>query len=138
MIFLTLVLSLVSLPATAEESDRFGPGKGVLAANERDGLRLGAEAAKNFAIVAKELAGPGPWRVPRAAVLSALEETNLYRLRDSFYKRIDFTELSREGSEILVKSEALRPGDAIVVSGVGFLRLAELNALGAEPAGHAH
>ena len=122
----------------AKEEPAKALGKGVLAASEEEGLRLASEPLATFGIKTLALEGAGPWRVPASARLFSLEEVNLYRQRDGFFRRIDFIEVQREGESLLIRSGALRAGDAVATEGIGYLRLIELNALGGEPAGHAH
>lgn len=121
-----------------EGSSQVGPDKGILVADEHRGIKLAPEAARTFSIKTLSLKGSGPWSIPPAAKLYSGEEVNLYRLRDDFYKRIDFKELRKEQNTISISAADLRAGDQIVVGGIGFLRIAELAAFGGAPEGHSH
>jgi len=121
-----------------ESTSSVGPDKGILAASKEKGISLSEAALKNFDIKTQTLLGPGPWTLPASAKVSALEEVNLYRLRDGHFKRIDFKELKKSTDTISVSSSDLKPGDSIVVNGVGFLRIAELAAFGGAAHGHSH
>jgi multidrug efflux pump subunit AcrA (membrane-fusion protein) len=46
--------------------------------------------------------------------------------------------LSRAGDNVTVQSAELRPGDKVVVSGLGFLRMAEVIAEEGAAHGHSH
>lgn len=121
-----------------EENSSVGVGKGITVADEENGIKLSAEAIKNFELKTVKLQGGGPWTISSSAILYSGEEINIYRLRDGFYKRIDFILLSKESGSVLVKGKELAGGDEVVVHGVGFLRTAELVAFGGAPEGHSH
>ena len=122
IIFLVLV-GFVAV-AVADENAQVGPNKGILEASEHDGIKLSAEAEKSFSIQRVQLSSSGHPEIPRLAIVTALSEVNVYRYRSGFYKRIDLSEV--------------KPGDEIVVQGMGFLRLAELSAFGGAAEGHSH
>ena len=121
-----------------EGSSQVGLDKGILEADEHQGIKLAPEAARTFSLKTINLTGNGPWSVPASAKLHSGEEVNLYRLRAGFYKRIDFKELRKEDGAISVAAADLRAGDQVVVGGIGFLRIAELAAFGGAPEGHSH
>lgn len=121
-----------------EGGSSVGPDKGIIEANETKGIRLAPQAIQNFGIRTVALKGAAPWKVPTSATLHALEEVNLYRLRDGFFKRVDFTVTKRASKDMTVLSRELKDGDEIVTDGVGFLRIAELTAFGGAPEGHSH
>lgn len=122
----------------AEEGSNVGPDKGILEANEEEGIKLSPEALKNFEIKTTRLAGLGPWTLPSSARLLSGEESNLYRLRNGSFKRIDFILVKKTPEQIIVNSNELKPGDEVVTGGIGFLRIAELTAFGGAPEGHSH
>lgn len=122
--------------AHAEENSNVGENKGITVFDEHDGFKLSSEAIKNFELKTVPVQGKGPWTVPAEAILLSGEETNIYRVRDGFYKRIDFTFVDKKQRRI--QSKNLHEGDAIVVSGLGFLRTAEIVASGGAPEGHSH
>lgn len=121
-----------------EEGGKVGPDKGITEANEKLGFKLSAEALKNFELKSMKLTGDGPWRIPRSAIVRTGDETNLYRQRDGFFKRIDFQAIKQEGNQVLVDSDQMRENDEIISAGIGFLRVAELAAFGGVAAGHSH
>lgn len=122
----------------SESSANTGPEKGILEASEVKGFRLSAEAVKNFGIATQKLKGDGPWTLPKSAVVRSGEEVNFFRLRSGFFKRIDFTTIKKTSAEVTADSDSLRGGDEIVVTGTGFLRIAELSAFGDAVQGHSH
>ena len=121
-----------------EENPQVGPKKGILAASEDEGIKLSPEAEKNFEIQKFKVMANGTFEIPKEAVVTAGLEVNLYRYRDGFYKRIDFEELRRSGNKIQIRSKDLRSGDEIAITGLGFLRIAEIAAFGGAPEGHSH
>lgn len=121
-----------------ESGSNVGPEKGILEASEDSGIRLSPQALKNFEIQTTRLSGAGPWTLPSTARLLTGEEANLYRLRNGFFKRIDFNLLKKTPEQITVSSKALKAGDEVVINGIGFLRISELAAFGGAPEGHSH
>jgi hypothetical protein len=103
-----------------------------------DDFQLSPEAVKNFELKTWKLQGRGPWPVSNRAIVHSGEETNLYRLRDGFFKRVDFQIVKKSDDRLFVASKDLREGDEIVVSGLGFLRIVELAAFGGVSESHSH
>lgn len=121
-----------------EENPQVGPNKGILAASEDEGIKLSPEAEKNFEIQKLKITAASSFEIPKDAVVTAGLEVNLYRYRAGFYKRIDFDLLSRSGNKISIRSKDLKSGDEIAITGLGFLRIAEIAAFGGAPEGHSH
>lgn len=121
-----------------EENSKVGPGKGIVKADEKLGFILSNEALKNFEVKTIKLEGTGPWGVPLSARMLSKEEINIYRVRNGFIKRIDFSLMEKKGSLIKIKSSDLQSGDEVITNGVGFVRIAELTAYGGAPEGHSH
>lgn len=123
---------------TSEESKAVGPDKGIIEANESSGFKLSEEAWKNFGIKTIEANGPGLYVLLRKSIFFGLQERNVYRLRDGFFKRVDFVTQSKSATEYKVQIHDLRAGDKIVISGLGYLRIAEIAAFGGVGEGHSH
>jgi hypothetical protein len=138
VLLLIVVLALSSRAEDDEASSSVGPDKGILEASAEEGITLSPEAYRNFEIRTLKLAGSGPWDIPASARLLSGEEVNLYRWRDGHFKRVDFTLVKRLGDRLTITSHDLTARDEIAVQGVGFLRMAELIALGGAPEGHSH
>jgi len=120
-----------------EETSQVGPDKGIVEANESQGIKLSPEAEKNFGLTRIRVSGPSV-EIPKSAIVTAVTEINIVRYRNGFYKRVDFSEVSRSIDKIVVRSEDIKLGDEIVVKGLGFLRIAEIAAFGGAPEGHSH
>ena len=121
-----------------EENSSVGPKQGITIFSESEGFKLSPEAVKNFELQTIQLKNVEPWTVPSSAILYSGEEVNVYRVRAGFYKRIDFSILSKNGKDVKIKSRDLKVNDEIVIQGVAFLRSAEIVATGGAPEGHSH
>lgn len=122
----------------AEASSSVGPDKGILEASEKMGIKLSPEAIKNFGLKTLKVSAEKSISILKSAIVMTGEEKNLYRLREGSYKRIDFEVLKTQGTQLTVKSSSLQAGDEIVISGIGFLRIAEVAAFGGAEEGHSH
>lgn len=120
-----------------ENSQNIGPDKGVSSFDKEKGFTLSEEAKKNFSIQVKVLEGSGPWSVPDSALLFSGNEKNIYRVRDGFFKRIDITIVKKDKKTLTIKSNEIKVGDAIVIQGVGFIRIAEVDVT-SDDSGHGH
>lgn len=123
--------------AGEEGPKNVGPNKGITSYDEEKGFTLSEEAKKNFSLETQVLRGLGPWRVPASALLLTGEEKNVYRLRDGAFKRIDIKVGKNEAGQVAVNSEDLRNGDSVIIRGVGFIRIAEVDVVSGE-SGHHH
>jgi hypothetical protein len=101
---------------------RTGPNKAVLEASAERGLKLADKALKRLGIKTAKLASPT--RIPKSALVQAAEETSVFVAREGWFKR--------------VHADDLKGGELIVVEGAPLLRVAELDVLGTEEAGHDH
>ncbi len=124
--------------AESEENLQVGPEKGILEANKEKGFRLSAEAEKNFSVKKIKVSKAHGIEIPKSAQVTSGMEINLYRLRDGFYKRIDFTVVSSNSTTMTVSSKDLSINDEIALTGLGFLRISEISAFDGAPAGHSH
>lgn len=121
-----------------EEAGNVGPEKGIIEVSERYGFKLSPEALKNFELQFAKLNGDGPWTINPTAIVHAGEEVNVFRRRNGFFKRVDFETAKKGEKTMAIDSDDLREGDEIVISGLGFLRIAELASSGGIAHGHSH
>ncbi|HRK07521.1 MAG TPA: hypothetical protein PLZ57_07105 [Pseudobdellovibrionaceae bacterium] len=122
-----------------EENASVGPEKGILIAEEKNGFKLAPEAEATFGLKRMTIAtGSMAFAIPKTAIVTAGTETNVFRYRAGFYKRIDFEVVSKSQTTLMIRSKELAPGDQIVTSGLGFLRVAEITAFGGGAHGHSH
>lgn len=120
------------------QSAKVGPDKGIIQADEHEGFKLSAEALKNFDLKFIKVDERTVFSIPTSAIVYSGEEVNVFRVRDGFFKRIDFKTIRKTANEVTLSSEQLKGGDQIVVQGISFLRVAELSAFSSSNAGHAH
>lgn len=143
LILVILFSTFTSVPSFAgeheeSESASVGPEKGILAADDHVGFKLSPEAMKNFDLQFLKIGNPTQMTVPESALVLSGEEVNLYRLREGFFKRIDFKTIRKMGNQIVISSPDLKATDEIVTVGTGFLRIAELAAFGGAATSHSH
>jgi len=122
----------------AEENTQVGPDKGITEASEKDGIKISQAAERNFDIERIKVHSSGPILISKKAIVTSGDEVNLYRFRNGYYKRIDFSIANKVGDQISVTSKELKAGDEIVIRGMGYLRVAEIAAFGGAPEGHSH
>lgn len=103
----------------------------------KDGFSLSEKSIKTFDLKFIKYTGPNTF-IPQTAIYKGLNEVNLYRKRNGLFKRIDFKALKNDKNSICVSSNDLIQGDQVVVSGVGFLRMAEIAASGGLSDSHSH
>ncbi len=121
----------------AEIDPNVGEGKGVVEANENDGFKISPEATRNFDLKYIPVES-STVQVPKSAIFYGLQEKNIYRFRDGFYKRIDFKTLTKTGGTLSIQSPDLKLKDQIVTQGLGFLRVTEIGAFGGLESSHSH
>lgn len=121
-----------------QEKSSVGPNKGILKASEHEGFQLSKEALKNFAIETITLDAQNKLEIPSSAILLSGEEKSIFRLRGDFFKRVDFTILKQNSGFVTIKGDDLRAGDRIAITGVAFLRIAEITAFGGAETSHSH
>tara|TARA_B110001454_G_scaffold219192_1_gene251166 strand:- start:53054 stop:53503 length:450 start_codon:yes stop_codon:yes gene_type:complete len=135
-----LILSFlsVSLIVSAEEAeegggkkDRVGPNKAVLAASEKDGLKLSEKAIKNFSLSFKKINSLGEFTVPTSALVQFQDFMAVYRLRDGWFRMVEI-EPRVQGAMAVFSTKELIPGDQVVVANGGLIRVVELDIFGPE------
>ncbi|AUN98422.1 hypothetical protein DOM21_09060 [Bacteriovorax stolpii] len=120
-----------------EHKDEHGHGDEHGEGTSENGFKLNEKSTKKFGIQTVTLKA-GVVEVPREAIFKGLNEVNVYRFRDGFYKRIDFKTLENNKDVLKISSSDLKSGDQIVIQGVGFLRIAEIAASGGISDSHSH
>ncbi len=110
---MALFISAVNVHAhEGEMSASVGRGKAIEAADEERGFKLSEKAFKRLGVESVPAAKP----LPREALLRTLDTTSFYRLRAGW--------ISRQG----VHATSFEAGDRVIVSPVGLVRMAELEA----------
>lgn len=127
---------LLSLSAFAEEADegkkgRVGPGKAVVEASEKDGLKLSEKALKNLELDFMAVLGGTNISVPASALVHFQDFSAIYRLRNGWFKMVEIEPTIR-GQMAQFNSKDISSGDQIVISNPGFIRVIELDVFGPE------
>ncbi len=120
-----------------QQGKRIGPDKGITSYDEHKGFSLSKEAEKTFDIKTQILSKSPSWDLPIAALVYIQSETFVYRVRDSLIKRVEIELEKKNSKTVLVRSRDLVPGDAVIVNGSGFVRVAEVDLTSGE-SGHSH
>lgn len=104
-----------------EEASAVGPDKGILEKGKK-GFRLSPEAIATFELKTAKFAGLAS--TPKSAIVKVKDEKFLYRISEGWIKRVDLDDVET--------------GDEIVVSGMGYVRMAEVVAEEGMAHGHSH
>lgn len=119
-------------------SEKISLGKAISAASGKQGIQLSEKAQKRLKLRFLSLPSSSPYTVPSSSLVFSKKEVGVYRLREGWFK---FVEVEKSPSpskgRVLIHSENLQAGDQVVVEGAPFLRIADLEAFGAEE-GHGH
>ncbi|MCK6598069.1 MAG: hypothetical protein L6Q37_06865 [Bdellovibrionaceae bacterium] len=122
----------------SNENSQVGPNKGILSADDTLGFQLSPSAEKNFEIEKMKVSINHSVNIPKTAILSTGTEQNIFRIRNSYFKRVDFQIIKKNKDKIIINSDELQLGDEVALTGLGFLRIAEITAFGGAPEGHSH
>lgn len=117
-----------------EGGSAIGPGKGIIEKAEA-GFKLSPEAFKTFEIQTKVFSG-GKIVIPRDALVTIKGDKSVFRLRSDWYKRVKVEVVQKNENTVEIQSSNFREGDQIILSGSGFLRIAEV--FSEEGASHSH
>lgn len=122
--------------------EAFGQNKAIVAVmDEGDKFRLHAESIKfldlEFASVTHRK--EDEYTVPSSALVRFQNHTGIYRVvGNDVFEMLHLDVLSEEEGRAVVKSKNLKPEDRVVISKLGNLRAAQLQASGQGGEGHAH
>ena len=135
-----LIALRISLPISvlAEEKgkggshkDRIGVGKAVVAASEKEGIKLSDKAIKNFSLEFQNVNGISQVLVPVTALVRFQDFTAIYRERDGWFRLVEI-EPHIKGNSAQFTSKEIKPGDRIVMQNAGLIRVVELDVFGPE------
>lgn len=135
LIFISLI-SFSTFAGEDELSPMIGPDKGITERKD-ESFKLSPEAIKTLEVEVKPYGG-GTLIIDRKAIVFTKNDTSIFRMRDGWFERIDVKIVQKMGGRYLVTSEQLKNGDQYAVSGVNFLRIAELSTEEGAEQGHAH
>ena len=125
-------LSLINITYATEVSKEkmpsgVGPGKAILEATKKEGLRLSEKALKNLEVVTAPIPSSGSLRLSLSSLIYSQSEVGVYRLRTGWFKYIEVKIISKTPTEAIVRTSELRPSDQVAISGGDLLKLADLN-----------
>lgn len=131
-----LFIFVFSFNAFSEEAEegkkgRVGPGKAVVEASEKDGLKISEKALKNLDLEFMAVSNRSTFTVPIAALVHFQDFSAIYRERGGWFKMVEIDPVIR-GSVAQFASKDISPGDRIVVRNSGFIRVIELDVFGPE------
>lgn len=132
-IILVLVFTFRAFAEEAEEGKkgRVGPGKAVVEATEKDGLKLSDKALKNLDLEFITASSASTLAVPATALVHFQDFTAIYRERAGWFKMVEIEPILR-GPTAHFTSKDISPGDRIVTRNSGFIRVIDLDVFGPE------
>lgn len=104
-----------------EENSAVGPDKGILEKG-KNGFKLSPEAIANFGISTAKV--QSPLQLPPAAIIKVKDERFVYRLSAGWIKKLHLDDVNA--------------GDELIITGTGFVRIAEIVAVEGMAEGHSH
>jgi len=117
-----------------ESTGGVGPNNAVTAADEHDGIKLSEKAIQTIGLKTESWNGKS---VSGQTIVYHQDKTSVYRLKDGWYKLVPVTIISKTDNLVHITATELVSGDLIATSGVGLLRVADLDAFSGE-VGHSH
>lgn len=127
-----LLILLIFAPTLAYShggAESEGPkiGKGIIAYDKHDGFKLSPESLKRMKFAFAKVATLGTITIPKNSLVHALNEIHLFIHTDGFFKPIDVKITAKLNNTITVTSPHLKIGTEVVVTGVSFLRVIEMD-----------
>lgn len=119
-----------------EESSVVGPEKGIIAKG-KEGFKLSPEAIKTMALETIAFNGT-TISLDRKSIVFSKAEKSVFRLRNGWYKRVSVKLSEKTENSYIASSQELTTGDQIVISGAGFLKIAEVFSEEGAELSHAH
>lgn len=123
-----------------DEPEKFGEGKAITAVmNEGESFSLSSKAVETLGIQFGSVTQQSKnLIIPSSALVEYQENTGVYVKTEQWLKLVPVKILEEQSGHYVVTSNALNPGDEIVISQTGFVRVAHLEAAGQGGQGHAH
>lgn len=119
-----------------EGSSVVGPGKGITEKGKM-GFKFSPEAEKTFNNTTSSASG-NSIAIPRDALVRFKDGKYIYRVRDGWISKVPVKVIESRGNVLVVQGDGLNSGDRIIVSRVGFVRIAEIFSEGGASHGHSH
>lgn len=125
ILLIAVTVALFSLNAFCEEEEaelEIGPDKGVTELASDKSFKLSPEAKQTFGIQTTPQTS-GTFTLPNKAIAHARTESQIFRVRDGFFKPVHFKFVKKTEQTTTIQTTDLKPGDEVVTQGVGFLRI---------------
>ena len=128
-----LVFTVKGFTEEAEEGKkgRVGPGKAVVEASEKEGLKLSEKALKNLELEFLKISDKSTIVVPVSSLVRFQDFAAVYRERAGWYKMVEIEPVIHGASAHFVSKDIL-PGDRIVTKNPGLIRVIDLDVFGPE------
>jgi hypothetical protein len=128
ILLLTLFLGQPSFAEEKKEAEttvELKKGGAVTAFSKEDGFKLSDKAIKNLGVSFKAIQGPGPWMIPKSALVRIKHSTGIYRKWDGWITMVLVKVLNQTSETVTIKSLDLQNEDKVAITGVPFLRMTE-------------
>lgn len=131
LISLMFLTSLASASGEAEGGkERIGPGKAVIAADEKSGFKLSDKAIKNLMLQFMPVTSSN-LTVSSTALVRFQDFIAIYRYRDGWFRMVEIEPKFQNGLATF-SSKELQPGDQVIIQNGSLLRVVELDVFGPE------
>lgn len=107
---------------------------------EGEEFKLSGESESVLKITTSKVTSQGKnlYKVPRSSLVSFKSEIGVYVKRAGWFRLSEVIILKQSEKDIHIKSQDILETDEVVISGVAYLRIAQLQASGQGGKGHAH
>lgn len=134
--FVLIACLLFTIKGFSEEAEegkkgRVGPGKAVIEASEKEGLKLSEKALKNLELEFLKVSDKSTVVVPVSSLVHFQDFSAVYRERAGWFKMVEI-EPAIHGSSAHFTSKDILPGDRIVTKNSGLIRVIDLDVFGPE------
>lgn len=128
-----LLFTIKGFSEEAEEGKkgRVGPGKAVIEASEKEGLKLSEKALKNLELEFIKVSDKSSVVVPVSSLVHFQDFAAVYRERAGWFKMVEIEPIIHRSSAHFTSKDIL-PGDRIVTKNPGLIRVIDLDVFGPE------
>ncbi len=138
ILLLVFLLPAISFAHGGGEVEAGKVGKGVIAFEDHEGFKLSPESIKRMQFGYKKTEISGSITIPKEALVLALDENHVYTHINDYFKAIDVKILSKTKDSYSVSAVGLKVGVEVVIKGVSFLRVIDMDMNASEEEGEHH
>lgn len=118
-------------------SEKIGPDKAIVSAKRIDGLKFSETAIKTLGLSYVQMTTNNS--IPESAVIYSQDKIGIYRLRNGYNKFIEIKLKNKSSTNVTIQeNKDITIEDKIAISGVSFIRNAEIDLNNKEDVGHGH